>query len=689
MYVMHIALGGCITRPPISYGLTQDTGGHIAYILGAATAQSHLPEVTRVDILTRLFDDPTLGADHAEPVQQIGPRLRILRLKGPSSAYLAKEALEAELPALREAFLDLLAHLPKRPDILHCHFADAAELGLAARARFRIPMLYTPHSLSIDRLGCVADDGGPACRDLLRQERAAIADADAIIASSRDEAERQVAAYDPASGGRVWRINPGISLSAAMDDGAAARLLQDGLDRPELPFLLAIARSVEKKNLAGLMRAYLASPDLQAAANLVILAGQDGVEPEQQAIRADLARMAATVPGKVLLPLRHDASLVPQLYRRAAAQGGVFVNPALHEPFGLTLIEAARFGLPVVATRNGGPVDILEILGHGLLIDPHSPDAISDACLHLLRDRHAWEGMSRNAADRHRQFDWAVWAERVSLIMRRLTRKSAPLRPVPLPQVLLAFDIDGTLTGCSRSASVFGRWAGGAPDRRQQFMIATGRSLPEARRILADWSLPEPAVMVTSVGSEIWRANRRGSLAMCPDYAAWIGQDWDAQAIRDVLAGMPITWQPRHDQRRWKISLSGPEDQAWAIQDALAGAGLAARVIPSHGRFIDILPQRAGKVGALAFEARRLGLSLADCVAAGDSGNDTCMLAAAGRAIVVGNAWAELRLADRAGLYRANATHAAGVLEGLAHFGLADAPATNKTQKSMQLPAAE
>src|SRR5690606_21679045 len=154
------------------------------------------------------------------------------------------------------------------------------------------------------------------------------------------------------------------------------------------------------------------------------------------------------------------------------------------------------------------------------------------------------------------------------------------------------------------------RWALGAPGRRQQVMIATGRSLPEARRILADWGLMEPAVMITSVGSEIWRADRRGSLALCPDYAAWIGDDWQPEAIREVLERMPLTWQPSHDQRRWKISLAGPEDDAWAVQDALAKAGLPARVIPSHGRFIDILPQRAGKVGALNFEARRLGLTL-------------------------------------------------------------------------------
>ncbi|TBN39080.1 glycosyltransferase [Paracoccus subflavus] len=670
MYVMHIALGGCIAQPPIRYGLTQDTGGHIAYVLGAATAQACLSGMSRVDILTRLFNDPALGPDHAVPVQQIGPKLRILRLKGPSPAYLTKEALEAELPALSDAFLDLLSLLPRKPDILHCHFADAAELGLAARARFGIPVLYTPHSLAVDKLDCMS---APGCDARLDRERRAIAGADAIIASSRDEAERQIPAYDPDSSGRVWRINPGIALPPSAGHARAAGMLRDGLDRPELPFLLAIARPVGKKNLSGLMRAYLSSPALRDAANLVILAGQDGAEPEQRALRGELARMAGAAPGKVLLPPRHDAALVPQFYRLAAAQGGVFVNPALHEPFGLTLIEAARFGLPVVATQNGGPVDILATIGHGLAIDPRSPAAIAKACLHLVRNRGEWDRLSRNALDRHTRYDWGTWAERVCTIARRLTRKSAPLRPMPLPRSVLAFDIDGTLTGCPRSVPAFARWASEAPRRRQHVVIATGRSLPEARRILADWSLPEPAVIIASVGSEIWRANRRGSLAPCRDYAAWIGQDWQPDAIRGLLARLPVAWQPRHDQRRWKISLTGTEAEASQIRQALDDAGLPARVIPSHGRFIDILPRRAGKAGALAFEAGRLGLTLADCVAAGDSGNDACMLAAAGRAIIVGNAWAELRLCDRPGLYRAARAHAAGVIEGLAHFGLADA----------------
>ena len=40
MRILHIALAGCLKAPPVDYGITEDTGGHIAYVLGAAVAQS-------------------------------------------------------------------------------------------------------------------------------------------------------------------------------------------------------------------------------------------------------------------------------------------------------------------------------------------------------------------------------------------------------------------------------------------------------------------------------------------------------------------------------------------------------------------------------------------------------------------------------------------------------------------------
>lgn len=665
MYVMHVALAGCLGPPPIRHGLTQDTGGALAYVLGAAEAQALRSDTEAVDIVTRRFDDPALGADHDLPMQQLGPRLRIIRIASASRGYLAQPDLGPELPDLALAFLGLLSMLPRRPDLIHCHGAEAMVLGRAARARHRMPLLYTPHAHS---LRARLDAPPPqALRDQLARERTALREADAIIASTRDEAERQIAAYDPLAAGRVWRINPGVALPRPRGD---ARALLATLDRPEAPFLLAIARPVRQKNLMGLLDAYIASPALQARANLVILAGQPGGEAEQRAIRRELTLRAASagLGGKVLMPHSHDPGIVPLLYARCAIQRGVLVNPALHESLGLTLIEAARFGLPVVATRNGGPQAILDRIGHGLAVDPARPRAIAAACLRLVRDAGLWRRLSQNARNGQGQFSWDRWAERVATIAARLLSPRAPFRPGPLPRTILAFDLDATLSGCPVGALRFSDWAQGAGGRGQRIVLTTDAPVSEARGQLADWSLPEPQVLITSLGSEIWRPHHRGALRLCIDYAAWVTEGWHRAAVREAIEALGLDWRAAHEQRAWRLALAGTPADAARVTAALGAQGLQARVIASGAGTIDVLPRRAGKPEALAFEARRLGLSLADCVAAGDGARDTALLAAAGRAILVGAS--APALPDRPGLYRARAAHGVGVVEGLAHFDL-------------------
>ncbi len=92
---------------------------------------------------------------------------------------------------------------------------------------------------------------------------------------------------------------------------------------------------------------------------------------------------------------------------------------------------------------------------------------------------------------------------------------------------------------------------------------------------------------------------------------------------------------------------------------------MSARVVASHGRFIDLLPPRGGKAAALRYLAERAGLAMSATIAAGDSGNDLDMLRAAGRALVPSNALPELRL-EGAHVLRSPYDHAWGILDGLA-----------------------
>ncbi|WP_435169020.1 HAD-IIB family hydrolase [Falsirhodobacter sp. 1013] len=649
---MHIALGGCLKAPPVQYGLSEDTGGHIAYVLGAATRQAARPEVTRVDVVTRAFGD--FGSDYLREEERLCAKARILRLRTRDLRYLTKGALWGEVAVLRDALAERLRQGP-RPDILHAHFADAAEVALAVGGLFGIPVVYTPHSLALDKI-----DGATDARRVAA-ERRIIGCADAIVVSSRDEAERQVPAYDATAITRTHRIGPGVG-AAAEDTGAARRLLTGWLDKPEKPMILAIARPVAKKNLGALVRAYAADPVLRGMANLVILAGQHATaDADARAVLDGLRADGAGLEGRFALPPAHNTHDVGALYRLAAQTRGVFVNPALFEPFGLTLLEAAQAGLPVVATRHGGPSAILEDLGNGLLVEPTREMAIAAACRSLIGDAAEWDKASANGMAGIGRYDWDRYAAESVRLYAGLRRKV--LRPPRrVARRLLACDIDNTLTGCAPSARAFARWTDAAD---LPFIVATGRSLPEARAVLRQWELPEPEVFITSVGTEIFRWGE-GGLFLCADYDRHVGASWDRAAVHRVVAGLHPEWQGDVDQKRHKISLFGDAGMAAGVRLDLAQAGLAAQVVHSHDRLIDILPPAAGKANAIAAVAAGLGLGLADCIAAGDSGNDFDMLDRCGSAIVVGNASAELaNLKPRKGLLRAAHPFARGVLEGL------------------------
>ncbi|WP_375244115.1 HAD-IIB family hydrolase [Sphingomonas parapaucimobilis] len=660
MFILHLALGGCLKSPPVHYGITADTGGHIAYILDAAAAQAMNIDTHQVSIVTRLFEEPGLPLDHARATERLSPKLTIDRIATANRRYLEKDALADDLAAFTESFCAHLARLPRLPDVIHAHFSDAAAVAAEARRRFAIPFVYTPHALGIDKRR--HHGPSPALDGRIAAERTAIASADALIVSTEDEAQRQVQAYGIPAGGRIHRIAPGVpNHEGGRPDGPTlADRLDEWLDDPAKPIILAIARPVAKKNLGALARAYAASAKLREAANLVILAGHhDGPgSAEERAVLAELLALAdtAALRGRIALPPRHDGDDVAALYERAAT-GGVFVNAALHEPFGLTLIEAAAAGVPVVATRHGGPSEIVAALDHGLLVEPRDEDAIATACLSILSDPDTHKRMSANGRSGSTLYAWDRYAMESTALYAHLPRTPG----------LLASDIDHTLTGCRVGAHDFAAWrqASDLP-----FVVATGRSFAMARIILSQWGIPEPDAFITDVGTRIMLKGQRG-WQECPEFATRLNEGWDRKAVVAALKPLRLRPQPRDTAGPHKVSYFGTAEDAARVRETLAEQGLSAKTVFSHGRLIDVLAPLGGKAAAVAAYAKRLDLPMGACVAAGDSGNDVDMLDACGHAIVVGNAGHELAdLPERDGLMRVTAHHANGVMEGLERLGL-------------------
>ena len=107
MFILHLALGGCLKSPPVHYGITADTGGHIAYILDAAAAQANNIDTHQVSIVTRLFEEPGLSLEHARATERLSPKLTIDRIATANRRYLEKEALADDLASFTEAFASI------------------------------------------------------------------------------------------------------------------------------------------------------------------------------------------------------------------------------------------------------------------------------------------------------------------------------------------------------------------------------------------------------------------------------------------------------------------------------------------------------------------------------------------------------------------------------------------------------
>ncbi|APE29417.1 HAD-IIB family hydrolase [Aurantiacibacter gangjinensis] len=679
MHIMSIALGGCLRTEPVRYGITEDTGGHITYILGEMEALSRRDDVDFCEILTRRFDDALLGAVHSEEYEQVSEKLAIRRLDTGNRAYLAKEALLKDRPAFIQALLEDLRRRERLPDLIHAHFADAADVAAHVKREFGIPFIYTAHSLGMDKANCI--ERLPAQLEArIAEEDRAIGQAAQVVASSRDECERQLMKYPSARVDRITRITPGIdgSLPSSADKASAQGLLAPFLRDPSKPIILAVARPVRKKNLAALVEAYAIHADLREQCNLVILAGQRrdltaGEEEQNDVLQQLIQRIDRhNLHGRVAYPKTHDHAQVNALYALAARSGGVFVNPALCEPFGLTLLEAAKHGLPVVATEVGGPVDIIEQLQHGLLVNPTDETAIGAAIAQLVLNPVLWREKSAAALDNIGAMSWDAYAQKLVQLAQSLPKRQAAPDRV---RKMLVSDIDNTLTGCRIGARSVAQYF--ATHHDVALTVATGRSIIEARRLVREWGLPAPAAWITSVGTEIY-VEKHGRLLRDSEYSARISVDWYPDEVERALACVSAcSSQARYEQREFKRSYF-LKDAALLpeIKRRLIAAGIDARIIFSHGELLDILPPYAGKGAAMDRVAELFGLSIGDLLAAGDSGNDADLLTACAQAILVANHAPEVAsLADAAHIYVSEASHGVGVVEGLEHYrGLTNSP---------------
>ncbi len=212
--------------------------------------------------------------------------------------------------------------------------------------------------------------------------------------------------------------------------GGPRENIRGTLANPERPLLFTMARMDKVKNLTGLVEWYANSSRLRNIANLVVSGGFiDPSRSDDREEQAQIRRMHELMDEHGLdselrwLGLQHDQRFVGEMYRVIADRRGVFVQPALFEAFGLTVVEAMSCGLPTFATRYGGPLEIIEHGKSGFHIDPNhgekAVEIIADFLERCQSDPNHWGTVSKGALQRvQARYTWQLYAERMMTLSR-------------------------------------------------------------------------------------------------------------------------------------------------------------------------------------------------------------------------------------------------------------------------------
>ncbi|WP_028575462.1 HAD-IIB family hydrolase [Desulfonatronovibrio hydrogenovorans] len=699
LYLVHLSIHGLVRGYDMELGRDADTGGQVKYVVELARALGRRPEIARVDLITRRILDEKVDPVYGKTIEKLGEKSNIVRIPFGPKRYLRKEVLWPHLDELTDRVLQYFRRLRMVPDIIHGHYADAGLAGAKLAQQLGIPFIFTGHSLGLIKKEKLIDKGRTTdfiesrynISTRIEAEEMALGNASMVITSTSQERDEQYLEYDNHHFSRIRVIPPGVDLERfypykrGQKKPAIADELERFLHKPSKPMVLALSRPDERKNISTLVKAFGNNPELRQAANLVLIAGnRQNIRDMDAGSKRVLTGILLDVDkydlyGMAAYPKNHHPDDVPELYRLAMKTKGVFVNPALTEPFGLTLLEAGASGLPLVATDDGGPRDIIGNCQNGILVDPLDEEKMGQAVLSFVQDRKKWKQASTAGIKGvRRHYSWETHSRRyIKEIFTLISPRIEPMPRLPIIKSKLPVsdrvfvtDIDNTLLGNRASLKRLLRYLTRYKDNLV-FGVATGRTLESTLNVLAEENVPIPEIIITAVGSEIYYGP---NILKDHGWSRHIDYRWKPEKIKKIMREIDgVELQSEANQREFKLSYNFYSDAfpgVRHIRKLMRRNDLHAKIIHSHAKFLDFLPLRASKGLAIRYICMKWGVDFKKVLVAGDSGNDREMLSGNTLSVVVGNYSPELKtLTPGPTTYFAADGYSAGIIEGMKHFG--------------------
>jgi len=379
-----------------------DFGGQLVYVKELAAAMAEMG--IKTDIITRRILDPKWPEFGSEfDTYPKNDNLRIIRIPCGPDEFLRKEDLWPFLEEWSDRILQFYDRQKERLDFLTGHYGDGGIACAMISKKASIPYSFTAHSLGalkMDKLGINHENINDFERIFHFSKRLA-AERISMKYSSINFVSTEMERFEQYGHPKYEKwinvkddshfkvVPPGVNRRIFNEEPTDSDVVViESIKKYAKPLIILSSRIDPKKNHLGVISAFAADQELREKAHLVIVVR--GVENVYESVEG-LKESEKKIVKEWLTyikehHLKDDVSFynannqqdLAALYRSAQIHHSIFCNPALYEPFGLTVIEAMSCGLPVAATKNGGPSEILRENGfkYGFLFDPEDVQSI-------------------------------------------------------------------------------------------------------------------------------------------------------------------------------------------------------------------------------------------------------------------------------------------------------------------------
>ncbi|HLS79542.1 MAG TPA: D-inositol-3-phosphate glycosyltransferase [Nocardia sp.] len=384
---------------PLAQPGTGDAGGMNVYVLRTAV------ELAQRGIEVEIFTRAT--SSHVPPVQEAAPGVLVRNVVAGPFEGLDKHDLPTQLcPFTAEVLRQEARQLPGYYDLVHAHYWLSGQVGWLTRDRWRVPLVFTAHTLAAVKNAALAEGDAPEPPAREIGEKQIIAEADRMVANTAEEARQLVELYG-AEERRISIVPPGADLSLYHPGDRAAARAALGLS-PHEQVVAFVGRIQPLKAPDVLVRAAaeLLGRDPARPLRVLVVGGPSGSGLQRPDALIELAAELGISDRVTFLPPQPPEQLV-HVYRAA----DLVAVPSHNESFGLVAIEAQASGTPVLAAEVGGLGTAVRHGSTGLLVRGHRIPDWADALGALLDDPAGLRAMGAGAVEHAAGFSWAHTAQ--------------------------------------------------------------------------------------------------------------------------------------------------------------------------------------------------------------------------------------------------------------------------------------